>query len=133
MKNIALVMCAFHKERVERMLDEARKTASDSGLIIVDEVWVPGSVEMPLVVKKLLLRDDVNGVALLGIIEKGGTKHGFVMGQALMNVVMQLQMEFMKPVCLGVLGPDIDDDQIEPRLLSYAKKAIKALESMLSL
>lgn len=130
-KRIGLVMGSFHKEKIERMLAEARKTAAELGLEIIDEVWVPGSVEKPLATKKLLLRNDIDGVALLGIIEKGGTKHGFVMGQALMNVVMQLQMEFMKPVTLGVLGPDIDNDQIEPRMLPYAKKAVEALAVML--
>ncbi len=113
------------------MLEEARRVAGEKGLTIVEEIWVPGSVEKPLATQALLKRDDVDGVALLGIIEKGGTKHGFVMGQSLMDVSMQLSLDYSKPVCLGVLGPGIEPDQIEPRLLSYAKKAVEALGLML--
>jgi len=130
-KRIALVMGSFHKEQIMRMLEEARITALNNDLEIIEEIWVPGSVEKPIATKYLLQRDDIDGVALLGVIEKGGTKHGFAMGQSLMSVVMQLQMEFMKPVCLGVLGPDIEDDQIEPRLLPYASASVKALAEML--
>ncbi len=123
-------MGAFHKEKVEKMLQEARRVARENNLKIISEVWVPGSVEVPLAAKMLLQKDDVQGIALLGIIEKGSTKHGFVMGEALMKIVMELQIEFMKPVTMGILGPDIEDDQIEPRLLPYAKKAIVALAQM---
>jgi 6,7-dimethyl-8-ribityllumazine synthase len=130
-KRIGLVMGSFHKTEITKMLEEARITALNNDLEIVEEIWVPGSVEKPIAAKMLLRRDDIDGVALLGVIEKGGTKHGFTMGQSLMDVVMQLQMEFMKPVTLGVLGPGVEPDQIEPRLLPYAKKAIMALSDML--
>ncbi|RMD59839.1 6,7-dimethyl-8-ribityllumazine synthase [Candidatus Parcubacteria bacterium] len=130
MNKVALIMGAFHKEKVEKMLQEARRVARENNLKIISEVWVPGSVEVPLAAKMLLQKDDVQGIALLGIIEKGSTKHGFVMGEALMKIVMELQIEFMKPVTMGILGPDIEDDQIEPRLLPYAKKAIVALAQM---
>lgn len=130
-KRIALVMGSFHKEEIMRMLEEARITALNNDLEIVEEIWVPGSVEKPLAVQSLLKRDDVDGVALLGIIEKGGTKHGFAMGQSLMTMVMRLSLDYSKPVCMGVLGPGIEPDQIEPRLLPYAKKSVEALATML--
>lgn len=113
------------------MLEEARKTAVSAELEIVAEIWVPGSVEKPLAMKRLLERSDVEGIAVLGIIEKGQTQHGFVMGQALMQTVMDMQVQYDKPIGLGVLGPGIEPDQIEPRLLPYAKKAVEAVAHML--
>ncbi|MBT4856674.1 6,7-dimethyl-8-ribityllumazine synthase [Candidatus Uhrbacteria bacterium] len=130
-KRIGLVMGSFHKEEITKMLEEARITALNNNLEIVEEIWVPGSVEKPLAVQTLLKRDDVDGVAMLGIIEKGGTKHGFTMGQSLMDITMKLSLDYSKPVCLGVLGPGIEPDQIEPRLLPYANKSIEALSMML--
>lgn len=130
-KNIGIVLGSFHKDLVNQMLEEARAVAKELDLNIVAEVWVPGSVEAPLALKRLLMRDDVDCVAALGIIERGETKHGFVMGQSLMHVVMQLQMEHMKPVGLGVLGPEILPSQITPRVQSYARKAIVAAAAML--
>lgn len=132
MKNIAIVLGSFHKNEVTRMLEEARRTAAEVGVNIVEEVWVPGSVEKPLALKRLLMRNDVDGAVALGIIERGQTKHGFVMGQAVMDAVIQLQLEFMKPIGMGILGPEIEKDQIEPRLLPYARAAVEAAAKMLS-
>lgn len=130
-KNIGIVLGSFHKDLVQEMLEEARETAKGLGLNVITEVWVPGSVEKPLAIKKLLMRDDVDAVAVLGIIERGETKHGFTMGQSLMHFVMQLQLDFMKPIGLGVLGPDILPEQITPRVRPYAKKSIVAIAEML--
>ncbi len=131
MPNIAIVLGSFHKDLIQQQLEEARKTASELGLTIVEEVWVPGSVEKPLALKRLLIRKDIDACVTLGIIEKGGTKHGFTMGQSLMHFVMQLQLEFMKPIGLGVLGPDIEPEQMAPRVRPYARAAVEAVHAML--
>jgi len=131
MKNIAIVLGSFHKTNVGLMLEEARKTADELGLTIVEEVWVPGSVEKPLALKRLLMKPGVDGAIVLGIIEKGGTKHGYVMGQSVMSAVIQLQLEFMKPIGLGILGPDIEPDQVPSRILPYARSAVEATAKML--
>lgn len=132
MKNIAIVLGSFHKKEVSEMLDEARKTAAENGLNIVEEVWVHGSIEKPLALKRLLMRDDVHGCVALGIIERGETKHGMVMGEVVYDAIIRLTLEFMKPVGLGILGPEILPDQIEKRLRPYAREATVAAAQMLA-
>lgn len=132
MKNIAIVLGSFHKKEVGMMLEEAQKAANELGLTIIEEVWVPGSVEKPLALKRLLMKKEIDGAVALGIIEKGGTKHGFVMGQSVMDAVIQLQLEFMKPIGMGILGPDIEPEQIAPRILPYARAAVEATAKMLA-
>lgn len=129
-KNIACIMGSFHKDEITKMLEAARIVSSERGCTIVKEIWVPGSVEKPLAIKKMLQRSDVDGVVALGIIERGETKHGMTMGQGLMDMVMQLSVDFEKPIGLGVLGPEIELDQIETRILPYAKKAVHAVADM---
>ncbi len=131
MKNIAIVLGSFHKKEVDQMLDEARKTAAEHGLSIVAEVWVHGSIEKPLALKRLLLRDDVHGCVALGIIERGETKHGLVMGEVVYDAIVKLSLEFMKPIGLGILGPEILPEQIEKRLRPYAREAMVATAQML--
>jgi 6,7-dimethyl-8-ribityllumazine synthase len=131
MKNITLVLGSFHKKEVEEMLDEARKTAQECGLNIVSEIWVPGSYEKPLALKKILMSDDIHGAVVLGIIERGETKHGLVMAQVVMDKIVELELEFMKPVGIGILGPEILPDQIEKRLRPYARKAVEAVGVMI--
>lgn len=128
---IAIVLGSFHKKEVEQMLEEARKTAEESDLEIKEEVWVPGSMEKPLAVKRILKSGKVDGLIVLGIIERGETKHGLVMGQAVTQALIQLQLEFMKPIGMGILGPEILPEQIPPRLKPYARSAVLAVKAML--
>ena len=131
--NIAIVLGSFHKKEMEQMLSVAREIAKDKNLNIMREVWVPGSLEKPLVIKKLLKNDDIDGVVVLGIIERGETKHGLVMGQVVTKAIIDLQLEFEKPIGMGILGPEIEPDQIPPCLDFYAKNAVEALVEMLNL
>lgn len=128
---IALVLGSFHKKEVEKMLAEARKVAQESSLEIVKEIWVPGSMEKPLAIKRLLKSVDIDGIAVLGIIERGETKHGLVMAQSVISAIIGLQLEFMKPIGIGILGPEILPDQIPSRLLPYARGAVLAVKEML--
>jgi 6,7-dimethyl-8-ribityllumazine synthase len=130
-KRIALVLGSFHKEYGMQMLESARETAKELELEIVEEVWVPGSIEKPLALKRLLMRDDIDGAAALGIIERGETKHGLVMGEVVYDAIIRLQLEYMKPIGLGILGPEILPDQIEKRVRPYAKAAVEAVAKML--
>jgi len=133
MKNIALVLGSFHKENVTKMLHEARAVAKKEKLRIVEEIWVPGSFEKPIAVKKLLERKDIDGVAVFGVIEKGETKNGVAMGGAVFGALIQLQLEFMKPVGIGIIGPGAMPSQIPPRLESFGKKAVLAVSEMLKI
>ena len=129
---ISLVVGAFHRESCETKVNEAQSEASALELDVRDEVWVPGSMEKPLAAKRLLERDDIDAVVVLGIIEKGETAHGHVMGQAVIQTLIDLQLETNKPVGVGILGPEILPDQIPPRLGPYAQSAVRAVHAMLS-
>lgn len=129
-KKVAVVLGSFHKQEALDMLDEVRQYASENDLEIVEEVWVPGSMEKPLALKMLLSREDIDGAVVLGIIEKGETKHGFVMASSVVGAVINLQLEFMKPVGVGILGPEILPSQIPSRVRPYAKAAISAVNTM---
>lgn len=131
MANIAIVLGSFHRREGEEMLEEARTVAAARGLTIVAEVWVPGSMEKPLAVKRLLQRDDVAAAVVLGIIERGETEHGSVMGHAVIKSLIDLQLDFMKPVGVGILGPGINPSQIPARVRPYAAAAVAAAAAML--
>ncbi|WP_321873792.1 6,7-dimethyl-8-ribityllumazine synthase [Burkholderia ubonensis] len=129
---IAFVYGSYHPELVARMLEAARDEAAASGCTIVDERAVPGAMEQPLAVKRLLMEDGIDAVVALGIIEKGETSHGLVMAQAVIRSLIDLQLAAMKPVGVGILGPDILPDQIPPRLEPYARDAVRAARTMLA-
>ncbi len=130
-KNIALICGEFHKKEVTEMLNEVRKVANENNLNITEEVWVNGSYEKPLALKRVLMKENIDGAIALGIIERGETKHGLVMGHTVMQTILNLELEFMKPVGIGILGPEILPEQIPSRLLPTAQKAVLAVVRML--
>lgn len=131
MPNIALVCGSFHRTEIERMLTWAREEATLHELDVLDVVWVPGAMEIPLAVDRLLSNDEIDGVACLGIIEKGQTQHGLAMGQAVIKTIIELQLVHEKPVGLGIIGPGAETEHIEPRLEPHARAAVAAVSSML--
>ncbi|VFN05937.1 MAG: 6,7-dimethyl-8-ribityllumazine synthase [Candidatus Kentron sp. G] len=126
-KNIAVVIASFHKKEADEMLDEVRNFAKHNDIRIVKEKWVPGSMEKPLALKRILNDDGVDGAVALGIIESGETKHGFVMAQAVISAIIGLQLELMKPIGVGIIGPEILPSQIPSRVRPFALRAIQVV------
>ena len=131
MTNIAIVCGSYHKTEIERMLNLARDQAEKENLTIVEVIWVPGAMEVPLAISRVINNPQIHGAACLGIIEKGSTQHGLAMGQAVLSSIIDLQLESGKPICLGIIGPGAEPEHIEPRLEPHARAAISAISSML--
>jgi 6,7-dimethyl-8-ribityllumazine synthase len=128
---IAIVCGSFHREEVGKMLEWASDESSKHGLTIEEVVWIPGAMEVPLALDRLLARDGIDGAACLGIIEKGQTQHGLAMGQAVIKSIIELQIVHQKPVGLGIIGPGAEPEHIEPRLEPHARAAVAAVAAML--
>jgi 6,7-dimethyl-8-ribityllumazine synthase len=133
--NIAVLLSSFHKQKIEKMLLCAGSEAVRCGLRIAREIWVPGAMEFPFALQRIFQDRSFNykGVVVLGLIEKGETAHGLVMAQSVIPALIKLQLEFSKPLGVGILGPEIAPDQINSRLEPYAKSAVIALKKMLEL
>ena len=67
-KSIGIVCGAFHKTEVEQMLAFATDEATKLGMDIGQVVWVPGAMEVPLAINRLLSNEELDGAACLGII-----------------------------------------------------------------
>ena len=131
MTNIAIVCGSFHKKEIKRMLAYAENQAAIENMKVTEIVWVPGAMEVPLALSRLISRNDINGAPCLGIIEKGSTQHGLAMGQAVIKSVIELQLKHNKPIGLGIIGPGAEQEHIEPRLEPHARAAVSAISSML--
>ena len=133
MANFGLVIGEFHTSAARAMEEEATEAIAGGGHSVARVVMVPGSYEVPLALKALLADSGIDAAVILGIIERGETAHGLVMAQAVMPKVLDLQLEYMKPVGIGILGPEIFPSQIEPRIRPYARAAAEAAIRMLAL
>jgi len=131
-KSVAIVAGSYHKDKVEKMVEIVKSLSAENDLLIEETCWVPGSMELPLQIKRILLRESIEGVIVLGIIEKGETDHGLVMGQAVTKSIIDLQLLSMKPIGFGIIGPGAEEKQITQRVEAHAKQAVLAVAEMLS-
>ena len=127
---IAAVCGSFHKEEIQRMLEYAENEANINGVQISKIMWVPGSMEVPLALDRLLKDSEVDAAIALGIIERGETQHGLVMGQAVTRSIIELQIKYDKSIGLGIIGPGAEKHHIEPRLEPHARSAVNAVIKM---
>lgn len=124
-KRIGIVIGEFHDQLMNECLDDARLAADQMGATITQVAWVPGTYEAPLVVRNLLRRDDIDCVVIVGYIEKGSTLHGEEMGNTCSLLFKQLELEFNKPVGMGIIGPGATAEQAATRV-AYAGNATRA-------
>ena len=124
-KRVGLVCGSFHREEVERMLAFATDEAEQHGLTVGEVVWVPGTYEAPLVVERMLENDALDAVCVIGYIEKGSTLHGKEMGATCSLIFKQLELEYNKPVGMGIIGPGATAEQAEGRV-AYAGNGMRA-------
>jgi len=128
--NLGVVCGSFHRDEVERMLEFAKDEAISKNWLVHEIVWVPGSMEAPLALDRMLQKGDIHGAIVLGIIERGETDHGLVMGQSVTRSIIELQIKYDKPIGLGIIGPGAAPEHIEPRLEPHARSAVGAVAAM---
>jgi 6,7-dimethyl-8-ribityllumazine synthase len=127
--NIAFVVSEFNFDITMPMLEQAKQYAKFLGANVVKEVQVPGVFDMPLAIKRLCERKDVDGVVALGAVIEGETEHDdIVIGHASRKIT-DLAVEYGKPVGLGITGPGMSRLQAEARI-NRAKAAVEAVVKM---
>ena len=126
---IGIVVSEFNFDITQMMLEQARTHARFLGLEITKEVFVPGVFDMPLAIKELVKRKDVDGVVTLGAVIEGETEHDQIVIQQASRKITDLAVEFDKPVSLGISGPGMTRLQAQDRI-EKAKSAVEAVAKM---
>jgi 6,7-dimethyl-8-ribityllumazine synthase len=118
---LAAVVSSYHPELTEALFDSARRELERSGLegelLRVD---APGAFELPLIARRLGLRDDVDAVLCLGLVLKGETPHDRYIADAVAHGLQRVALEIDKPVLFGVLTCDTIEQARERALPELA-------------
>ncbi len=130
MVNIGIVASEFNYDIAYAMVELAKEQAAFLDAKVTHVVKVPGAFDMPLVVKKLLERKDVDGVVTLGAVIEGETSHDEVVIQHAARKIADLALEYEKPVSLGISGPGLSRLQAHERV-DYAKRAVESVVKMI--
>lgn len=125
---VKLGICAaeFHWDIVGKMVEYAKRHADFLGADVVAEKIVPGSFELPYAAKKLVERDDIDAVVALGAVIEGDTGHHETVMQQASRKIMDISLEYGKPVSLGVSGPGETRMEAQERINEYARRAVES-------
>ncbi|MEW5761422.1 MAG: 6,7-dimethyl-8-ribityllumazine synthase [Candidatus Thermoplasmatota archaeon] len=126
---IGIIAAEFNFDIGLMMVEQAKRHAEFLGVDIGEVVFVPGVFDIPLAVKALLKKEDVDGVVTLGAVIEGETKHDEVIMQHAARKIEDLGIEYEKPVALGISGPGMTRLQAEDRI-EKAKGAVEAVVKM---
>lgn len=124
MANLGFVVSEFNRDITREMEEVAREAADDLDSSVADTVYVPGTYDMPLAVKSLLEREEVDAVVTIGVVIEGDTMHDEVIVGAVAPKLVDLSLEYDKPVALGVSGPGMSADEAWARV-DYAERAVE--------
>lgn len=112
---IGIVVSRFNQFISERLLEGAldalHKLGADEKDIAVYKV--PGSFEIPLVVKKLVVAKKADGIVCLGALIRGDTPHFDFLSAEVTKGLAQISMDEGLPVSFGILTVETIEQGIE--------------------
>jgi 6,7-dimethyl-8-ribityllumazine synthase len=85
---------------------------------------------MPIILKTLLQREDIDAVVTLGTIVKGETDHDKLIANQVARKITDLSLEFNKPIGLGISGPGVSMMGSKARIDKFATSAVTSAVKM---
>lgn len=133
-KRIVIVVSRWNELVVKELLEGAVDELIRLGNPEVEVIHVPGTWEMPPVVRKVLTSATPPwAVIALGCILQGQTPHAKLLGSDVGGALMSLQTEFGIPVAWGVLTPDTQDQAFDRAGLKLGNKGREAAQAAVEL
>ncbi len=122
---VAIVASEFNYDVTLLMVERAKEEVEFLGATLGPVVKTPGVYDIPLAVKALFERPDVDAVVALGAVIEGETEHDEVVMNQATRKLADLAVEYGKPVGLGISGPGETRLQAQDRIenAGYAVRA----------
>ena len=130
-EKIGLVVSDFNADITHMMAKLAVEHAEFLGAKVTKQVRVPGAFDMPLAIKRLVDKKEIDGVVCLGAVIEGDTDHDQIVANNAARKMADLSVDSGKPVSLGVAGPGMSRADGVKRLDGYAKRGIESCLKMI--
>ena len=125
-KKILIVIADYYEEIAKGLLNSSLKSIPKKSLVKI--IRVPGVFEIPVTISKNIKRYDA--FLALGCVIKGETPHFDFISSATTNAIMDLSVNYKKPIGNGVITC-LNQRQAKARK-EKGKEAVKAIFSILS-
>ena len=111
----AIVASRFNSSIVDRLVEGAidcltRHGVKNENILLVK---VPGAWEIPLVVKKLAKKPNVDAVIAVGAVIRGATPHFEYVAAEVSKGLANISLEIEKPITFGIITADTLEQAIE--------------------
>ena len=126
---LGFVVSEFNRDITFQMENLGREHAAFLGASVDRTIYVPGVFDMPLAIKKLAEDARIDAVVTIGCVIQGDTKHDEIVVQHASRKIVDLALQFDKPVTLGISGPGMSRLEALSRV-EYAKRAVEAAVKM---
>lgn len=133
--SIGIVVSRWNTEITSLLLQGCISRLKSMGLNEdnIHVVWVPGAFELPLGAKLIAGKEKLDGVACLGCVIKGDTRHDEYINGAVSNGIMQLSLVSGKPVTFGVLTVENEQQAIDRAGGKHGNKGDEAAQTVLAM
>jgi 6,7-dimethyl-8-ribityllumazine synthase len=122
---LGFVVSEFNRDITYMMEIEGKEHANFLGADVTQTLYVPGAYDIPIAVKRILQEGKVDAVVTIGAVIEGATQHDEIVLQHAARKIMDLGLEFGKPVTLGISGPGMTRLEAHERV-DYAKRAVES-------
>ncbi|MFW5639286.1 MAG: 6,7-dimethyl-8-ribityllumazine synthase [Methanoculleus sp.] len=126
---LGFVVAEFNRDITYMMEIEAREHATFLGAEVADTTYVPGAYDMPLAIKRMLQSEGIDAVVTIGCVIEGATQHDEIVVQHAARKIIDLSLEYDKPVALGISGPGMTRMEATERI-DYARRAVESAVKM---
>ena len=123
---LGFVVREFNADITQLMMERALAHARFLECDVTHTVRVPGAYDLPFAIKAMMEREDVDAIVAIGAVLEGDTDHDQVVAQHAARKMMDLSLEYGKPVGLGVSGPGMSRAQGQARIDDYARRGVEA-------
>jgi 6,7-dimethyl-8-ribityllumazine synthase len=138
-RRFAIVASQFNAQHVQGLVDHAKGELSSlapSAAIVIHRV--PGSFEIPVVVRQLARKKKADAIIACGVIMQGETNHAKNLSRSVTDALQRIAVDYGVPVVNVVLSFD-NEDQARERCLknrinrgTEAARAAVAIASVMS-
>ncbi len=113
--SVAIVRTEFNEELVDKLADVTIKGLKKCSVSAeaMEVFTVPGALEIPFSVKRIMDTGDFDGIIALGVVIQGETRHFEIVTNESARGVMELNLEGTIPIINGILAVNNPEQAIE--------------------
>ena len=132
---IAIVVSRFNAEITGRLLDGALERLNELGIdkTVVEIIYVPGSVELPLAAQQVARRGSCRAIICLGAVIRGETDHYQFVCQQVSYGCQRVALQYNVPVIFGVLTTDNEEQALARCTVPENHKGREAADAALQM